>query len=195
MNLQPLFETQAILDKRIIEKKGLQGQDLLDKKILSLQVELGELCNEWRGFKFWSENQKPNTEVIEGCKVCYWQSYESEEHCDECGGGGAIKKHPLLEEYVDCVHFILSIGLEHNFDEEYPLLLIEGLEMPSITEQFTMLMRTDWEIYEEGCGGYYHEGLELFLKLGEMLGFNWSEIEQSYYEKNKINHERQANGY
>ena len=41
MNLQPLFETQAKLDKRIVEKKGLQGQDLLDKKILALQVELG----------------------------------------------------------------------------------------------------------------------------------------------------------
>src|SRR5699024_12342750 len=74
-------------------------------------------------------------------------------------------------------------------------ILIEGLEMPSITEQFTMLMRTDWEIYEEGCGGYYHEGLELFLKLGEMLGFTWEQIEESYFAKNKINHERQANGY
>ena len=164
MNLQPLFETQAKLDKRIVEKKGLQGQDLLDKKILSLQVELGELANELpEVFKFWS-NKKNN-----------------------------YKK--ALEEYCDCLHFILSIGLEHNFDEEYPLLLIEGLEMPSITEQFTMLMRTDWDIYEEGCGGYYHEGLELFLKLGEMLGFTWEQIEESYFAKNKINHERQANGY
>src|SRR5699024_8906417 len=112
MNLQPLFETQAILDKRIIEKKGLQGQDLLDKKILSLQVELGELANELpEVFKFWS-NKKNN-----------------------------YKK--ALEEYCDCLHFILSIGLEHNFDEEYLFLVIEGMEMPYIKKKLTMLMRKE----------------------------------------------------
>src|SRR5699024_6894313 len=95
MNLQPLFETQPKLDKRIVEQKELEEQDLLDKKILALQVELGELANELpEVFKFWS-NKKNN-----------------------------YKK--ALEEYCDCLHFILSIGLEHNFDEEYPLLVIEG---------------------------------------------------------------------
>lgn len=34
-----------------------------------------------------------------------------------------------------------------------------------------------------------------FLSLGEMLGFTWEEIEQAYYDKNKINHQRQENGY
>ena len=33
MNLTKLFKTQAELDKKIIEEKGLEGQDLLDKKI------------------------------------------------------------------------------------------------------------------------------------------------------------------
>ena len=40
LNLDKLFKIQAELDNRIIEKKGLQGQALLDKKILALQVEL-----------------------------------------------------------------------------------------------------------------------------------------------------------
>jgi len=39
MNLTKLFEAQAELDKRIVEEKGLQGQNLLDEKILALQVE------------------------------------------------------------------------------------------------------------------------------------------------------------
>ncbi len=34
-----LTKSQAELDNHIEEKKGLQGEDLLDKKILSLQVE------------------------------------------------------------------------------------------------------------------------------------------------------------
>ena len=196
MNLQPLFETQAKLDKRIVEKKGLQGQDLLDKKILALQVELGELANEWRGFKFWSENQKPNTEVIEGCKVCYGQSYEAEEHCDECGGGGAIKKHPLLEEYVDCLHFILSIGNELGESDVDNWFVDEDTELyksKNIVEQFIYINGEITEIYQYDFS--YKALVYRMLCLGEMLGFNWSEIEQSYYEKNKINHERQNNGY
>nr|QRZ17780.1 dUTP diphosphatase [Virgibacillus sp. AGTR] len=56
MNLNKLFPIQKELDTRIEREKGLEGQNLLDKKILALQVELGELANEWRGFKFWSKD-------------------------------------------------------------------------------------------------------------------------------------------
>src|SRR5690625_7095831 len=70
MNLTKLFETQRELDNKIVEEKGLQGQDLLDKKILALQVELGELAQNWRGFKFWSEDQEPNNTGYEPCKAC-----------------------------------------------------------------------------------------------------------------------------
>src|SRR5699024_2680440 len=126
MNLQPLFETQKKLDKRIIKEKGLEGVDLLDKKILALQVELGELANEHRGFTFWSENQRPNVERWVECKKCDGTgdlNYEIVEgdaegtggheyvDCDECDSSGTSHMtNPLLEEYVDCLHFILSIG-------------------------------------------------------------------------------------
>lgn len=39
MNPDKLFETQKILDDRIVEEKGLQGVDLLDKKVLALQAD------------------------------------------------------------------------------------------------------------------------------------------------------------
>ena len=38
INLAKLFTTQKILDKRIVDEHNLHGQDLLPKKILSLQV-------------------------------------------------------------------------------------------------------------------------------------------------------------
>ena len=59
MNLTKLYEMQKLLDQRIVEQHGLEGQDLLPQKILALQVELGECANEWRGFKFWSKDRKP----------------------------------------------------------------------------------------------------------------------------------------
>lgn len=211
MNLIPLFEMQEQLDTRIREEKGLQGQDLLDEKIRALLTELGELSNEERSFKFWSEDQKPRTEEKVSCSACdgtgdlnYEMVQEEAEgsggheyiDCEECGCTGfAGVRNPLLEEYVDCLHFILSIGLDHEFESIMDGLAIEPLKHQDITTQFTALMRTEWEIYEEEQGGYYHEGLELFLGLGEMLGFTWEQIEAAYYAKNKVNHERQANGY
>src|SRR5579875_595315 len=111
MNLTKLFEIQRALDDRIVKEKGLAGKDLVPMKLLALQVELGELANEWRGFKFWSEDQEPRL---------------SNPNCDLCEGSGVYEKvtdmpdypevltcvcaSPLLEEYVDCLHFILSIG-------------------------------------------------------------------------------------
>src|SRR5690625_2283374 len=107
MNLEELFKIQAELDKRIVEKHGLQNEDLLDKKILALQVELGELANEWRGFKFWSEDQKARTETQ--CHACEGKGFFdfttpfSNEHfteeCEYCGGTGIQEnKNPLRSE-------------------------------------------------------------------------------------------------
>ncbi len=176
MNLTRLFETQKILRDRI----NYQGEDRFNKLVLALLVEIGECANEWRGFKFWSKDQEPRIKVI---------------HRDPQGQCEDVTTNPLLEEYVDGLHFVLELGLEHGFDELVEVLAIEDLKCSDITTQFTMLFQTDWDVYEEGNGGYYHEGLELYLSLGEMLGFTWEEIEQAYFEKNKINHERQENGY
>lgn len=212
MNLTKLFETQAKLDEHIMqEHPELRWQDNLDWKLLALQVELGECANEWRGFKKWSKDQEPRTAEKIECFTCAGTGDENYEfvseaaegnggheycECESCNGTGYDgTRNPLLEEYVDCLHFILSIGLEHTFNEFVEELEIESLKLRDVTQQFTALMRTDWEIYEEWQGGYYHEGLELFIGLGEMLGFTWEQVEEAYFKKNQINHERQESGY
>lgn len=202
MKLIPLFETQDVLDKRIVKEHGLEGRDLLPEKILALQVELGECANEWRKFKFWSKDQKPRIERKVRCHACSGRgsfyvgiSNDEKEICLYCEGTGLQEdRNPLLEEYVDCLHFILSIGLEHEFHEKLPLE-IESVTCVDVTRQFSMLMKTDWEFYEVTDLSYYREGFELFVGLGELLGFTWQQIEDAYYAKNKINHTRQASGY
>lgn len=192
MNLQKLFEIQRILDEKIVKEKGLEGQDLLDKKILALQVELGELANEWRGFKFWSEDNEPKRAYNKGCDNCVGGISKLSpllgpyKECEFC------RINPLLEEYVDCLHFILSIGLELGFEKQTAHSFKNG---NSILGQFN-------SIYSELSSLYYHRqmynyqrALNLIIGLGELLDFTWEEIEQSYYEKNRINHERQENGY
>lgn len=206
MNLQKLFETQRKLDEHIMtEHPELRGQNNLDWKILALQVELGECANEWRGFKKWSKDQEPRNKDIT-CHACKGiggfsngetvtidgSATEFFEPCLYCDATGIQMKNPLLEEYVDCLHFILSIGLELNIPEEWDLEDVEGTTCLNITYQFldfneylkSDLDENDWFSITED-----------FIGLGEMLGFTWEQIEQAYFDKNKINHERQNEGY
>src|SRR5690625_2546043 len=111
MNLSKLFKIQKQLDERIVKEKGLEGQDLLDKKILALQVELGELAQNWRGFKYWSNDQDPRIKDYKQmrCKWCNGSGDDGTGVCPDCRSSGDVYKeyNPLLEEYVDCLHFIL----------------------------------------------------------------------------------------
>lgn len=216
MNLQNLFEIQAGLDFHIRKEKGLEEKDLLDKKILALQVELGELANEWRGFKFWSENRKQR--ILESScsddKAEYFECGTCLEHftvekakafnyeCpdDENALLGFKRRNTVLEEYVDCLHFILSIGNDLDVDIKKHYGTYQG---PDITRHFNFMFQdvsnlskcifaqadrsVILEMYYEVCRG--------FIGLGELLGFTQEQIEQAYLDKNKINHERQVNGY
>jgi dimeric dUTPase (all-alpha-NTP-PPase superfamily) len=216
MNLQKLIKIQDRLDQHIIKEKGLQGQDLLPKKILALQVELGELANEARFFKFWSEDQEPRTE--HECSYCEGVGYfnilrepinegEGERiiyiDCQYCNGEGYLDKNPLLEEYVDCLHFALSIGLELEMNNEESIKLMlqeadEGTNTPIIAFQQVLGNASNiyWGIhYNHYMNGDYVELVQALLKLGELLEFTEHQIEQAYLEKNQINHARQQNGY
>lgn len=197
------------------EHPELRGQNNLDWKLLALQVELGECANEWRGFKKWSKDQEPRTAVVNLCVTCQGTGDENYEtvtedaesgckhefmKCEECNGTGEIGyRNPLLEEYVDCLHFILSIGLEigdTNFDVDSRNEYVKsdfGNRKMDITEQFVSL---NWLV---GCilenKIHYEQTLFELINLGEMLGFTWDEVETAYYAKNKVNHARQESGY
>lgn len=161
MNLQKLFQMQNTLDKRIQTEHNLYGIPLLQKKILSLQVELGELANETRCFKFWS-TKKPSSKDI------------------------------ILEEYVDCLHFILSIGLEKNFDE---ITLNTKSVTLELSQQFLNLYVNISDFIISSSTDNYFTIFQNFLSLGANLGFNEEDIQNAYLYKNNINHERQDNGY
>lgn len=178
MNLTELFETQKKLDVVIINKKNLQGEKLLNKNIRALLTELGELSNEERSFKYWSNDRKPRTSVT-----------MFERH-----GEGPITRNLVLEEYVDSFGLILTIGNELGQSawietiEHY--IYHEPYKTNDVTIQFNYVFSFAVKIRE-----HYKPLFSCFIALGEMLGFTPKQIEQAYYDKNKINHERQENGY
>lgn len=191
MNLSKLFEFQRKLDAEIEEKHPtLPGEDRLAKRILALQVELGECANEWRGFKFWSNNPFPKPPEHN------WRASEdglNQEWVPEWG----YYSYPLLEEYVDCLHFTLSILL--TLDEVGSCSWFK----PGKVKHF---IRTDLNHHFIELNGllseiYFKNGLDAreliyeVLALGEGLGFTWEQVTDAYMSKNKTNWERQANGY
>ncbi|MDQ0412693.1 dUTP diphosphatase [Mesobacillus stamsii] len=189
MNLKHMFEMQKALDDHILdEHPELKGQDNLEWKTLALLVEVGECANEWRGFKKWSKDQQPRVKVKTG--------YEMVDN--QFGGispdfNKPVFKNPLLEEYVDGLHFVLSIGIEHEFVDEvleyFEPHFIQDHKDPNVTKQFN-------SVFEAASGLHGYESLLYsYLALGEMLEFTQDEIEEAYMAKNAINHKRQESGY
>lgn len=163
MELTKLFNMQEKLDERIVTDKNLKGRDLLPERVLALKVELAECANEWRGFKFWSSNKQVKSQSA------------------------------LLEEYVDALHFVLSIGIDIGFAKTYEYKKVKT--HPSTTRTFNYVYKLI-DLIDAGESHTYYSLLNGFLALGiDRLGFTWKQIEQAYFDKNKINHVRQDTGY
>jgi dimeric dUTPase (all-alpha-NTP-PPase superfamily) len=163
MQLERLFDMQKALDQHIEEKHGLEAQDLFNRKILALLVEISELANETRCFKFWSV--KPSSE-----------------------------KRIILEEYVDGIHFILSLGIECGFNEETFSINSHPAET-NVTEQFLLINEKVSHFQKSKTISDYISLFEMYLQLGELLGITYSEMEQAYFRKNEVNYQRQQNNY
>lgn len=153
---------QKELDQRIETKHQLQNERLLERKVLALLVEIGELANETRCFKFWSLKPPSKEEVI-------------------------------LEEYVDGLHFLLSIGLELHMSDINDMVPTKSNE--SLTNQFLTIYHEASLLKENLSVNTYLHLFQLYLNLGLSLGFTMNQIYDAYVSKNEINHERQNQGY
>ncbi|TKI21749.1 dUTPase [Bacillus pumilus] len=222
MNLGKMFKMQAELDRRIIKEKGLEGQELLPNIYVALITELGEFANEGRWFKHWSDDQQPKTERLIDCSVCNGTGDENHDRiaeeaegyggheyiqCNTCNGMGYTgTKNPLLEEYVDCIHFFLSIAIKKGWKEELhiPEEAIEDFKDAGIDGGLSgVFVEMQWSLLnsrmlkdEESKKQHFHIAWGLFLTIGIIgFGFTPEQIEKAYMDKNAVNHKRQQEGY
>lgn len=204
MNLAKLFDMQRELDQRIIKDKGLEGQELIPNTFLALQVELSEFANEGRWFKHWSNDRKPRTEVKQHVSI---PGYKAK---------GVEIRNPLLEEFVDSLHFYLSIAIQKGWQEAL-YIYEEQLDPVEFTADLTsnylemtyFLNKAYMENYSEeenkefeSKSGFpkkqywFRIAWILFLNIGvNGFGFTLEQIEAAYLAKNKVNHQRQEEGY
>ncbi|WP_438310857.1 dUTP diphosphatase [Sporosarcina sp. FA9] len=168
MNLTKLFETQKVLRKKILEKHKLQHQNLLGNHILSLRVELGEMANEWQGFKHWKENPQPKVGLLE-------EFADNLSFLLEIGLEIDVNEELIVFQYRQP-----NPSLTQQFNEVF--------------DNITRFSRaTNSNRYVEL--GWYIELFQSYLSLGQALNFTLGQIERAYYAKSKINHTRQDNGY
>lgn len=160
MNLKPLFDMQHILDQRIMDK----------------HPELkGQDNIEWKVLALQVELGECANE---------WRAFK------KWSNDQKPRTEKMLEEYVDCLHFVLSLGIEKGFVQSYSIYT-----MKTITASFIYLNKVLSDFYNNPSHGNYGRIIMVFLGLGKLLGFTWDEIEQAYFKKNEVNHKRQDSGY
>jgi len=161
--LNELYVVQKQLDEHIQSQHHLKNHHLVREKMLAFFVELGELANETRCFKFWS--LKP-----------------------------PAAQATILEEYVDGIHFLLSLGLDLGFTDVSAISL-ESVEDRTVTEQFLTVFRAMTAFHETQKQDDYLTLFTEFLSLGKLLGFDGEHIQQGYFKKNEVNYQRQQEKY
>lgn len=163
--LTKLFNAQKILDQHIADKHSLKSENLTKKRFLALFVELGELANETRCFKFWSVKQASARDVI-------------------------------LEEYVDSIHFLLSIGLDLGFTntEKITNHPVQPTQ-PDLTECFHLVIEKILTLKKAMTEENYCLLFEQYRVLGIVLGFSSNDMIDAYFKKNEVNFQRQETNY
>lgn len=159
--LKELLEMQKALDDAFMKSNGLvYDEQIADNMRVALIVEVGELMNEFP------------------TKFKHWKKTAID------------NREKGLIEFVDCLHFVLSLFnyekpafstcLEYDRNNE----LKNGND--SLYENLSLITSVD----------YQSETKILYLfELGNYLGFTWEEIYQAYKAKNEVNYERIKNGY
>jgi len=64
INFKELYALQADLDAEIAKNHGTTYETTFEKRLLALIVEIGELANETRCFKYWSNKPMSPKEVV-----------------------------------------------------------------------------------------------------------------------------------
>lgn len=194
MNFKKLQAMQAALDAAIlVEKAPMTAEERFDKTLAALSVEIAEVANCAEHFKFWKDNKGKVDEDrfwtengVEYYDVVIQESIDFEDS----------HKLTLVEECSDALHFILSLANQSN----YVITEIgKGFNMQEDTDS----LEKNYLFLSTAIGSMeyvpFNFDLEMiidtFFIYIRQLGITDEELEQAYYDKNKINYERLANGY
>ena len=205
MNFKKLQAMQAKLDEAILaDKAPMTAEERFNKTLVALSVEIAEVANTVEHFKFWKDNKgkidRKRFSVIyifqeeELVDVEYMEDNTGVQYAD-----WEAHRLTLIEECSDALHFILSLANQVDFE-------INGIgkyfeiskDADSLEKNFLVLNyligSSEFKYFK-----YFNSNLEMIIDVFfiyiNQLGISQQELEQAYYDKNKINYERLENGY
>ncbi|NKC67199.1 dUTP diphosphatase [Vagococcus fluvialis] len=200
MNWNKLQEMQLALDNAILQAKSkMSAKERFNKTLVALSVEVSEISNCSEHFKFWKDNKGK----VDNNKYHHWAEVgankEWYEYYDEDGSTIQISvdqahKLTLVEECSDALHFILSLANQLNEQlidvvERYDNFNQEEWYLEILTDIKNMKWdeNNKWRALRDLNIDFYH--------YYSSLGITTQELEQAYYDKNKVNYERLREGY
>lgn len=206
MNFKKLQAMQVKLDEAILKEKApMTAEERFNKTLVALSVEIAEVANCAEHFKFWKDNKgKIDHDRFavdwdcEGTPIIGYYDYK--EGVDYQISHEQAHRLTLIEECSDALHFILSLANQL----EYEVDLCNWEISQELKEDYLIYINRDVfflfkSFRDKKSVSITRENL-FKLVLGvfgyfESLGVTPKELEQAYYDKNKINYERLENGY
>ena len=187
--MKALQQQQQVLDDRIHKLLGVTEKDTMEKRITALSVEIAELANEVRFFKYWSV-KKPTAERV------------SDEAADVLHFIFSLANTTSVELQIPAEKDLMS---EESYD--YLFLSMQKccyVMLDNVRQKSHTRARLDWT--DEGRKDYevlldrsFRKQLqEVYKKLTQIchrFGLSLPDLWAAYEIKNTENHERQNNGY
>jgi len=103
----------------------------------------------------------------------------------------SIDRAKVLEEFVDGIHFFVSLSNHFKIDPEIKPKVYSNDQSKQILHIFQLISNLNNVFNKENL----NMAFEAYMGIAKLIGINDEEIEQYYITKNKINFERIANNY
>ena len=98
----------------------------------------------------------------------------------------------VLDEYVDGLHFFLSLGIDINVSKK---AYNHTKHASDLTEQILEVYRLASIFLKKQDEKSYIKAFQAFINIVPLLKVRWSTIEKAYYKKLGENYNRQDNNY
>ena len=206
MNFKKLQAMQAKLDEAILaDKAPMAAEERFNKTLVALSVEIAEVANCAEHFKFWKDNRgktdegrfRLESELMDISLGDKDKLIDLRDNLKEVSSEQAHRL-TLIEECSDALHFILSLANQCNENiSTMEFLINDGIYSKEEHYRNLQYLINYMEYREEinFKNEWIRSITEGFCCYTYSLGVKFKELEQAYYDKNKINYERLENGY
>lgn len=169
MKINDLKKYQNELDEKIHRKFGLTESQTRDSRVIALYDEYNEMVNASKFFKYWSVQQ-------------------------DCP-----PREKLVEEWIDCLHFMLSLAIDYDIELEVPPKLVIAPSFEDLFRRYDCMVNHLVHFYIDISDEVVRKNKlqQIFFyinKWGSALNLSEEEIVEEYQKKYKINIERQQSG-